>query len=353
MGNSFLAISNFYCLSSRHQREILEACMRHELITWVTVSTQVYPAFKDQEFLANLMTSHKNGTAAPTTPASQPQETYKRPKIEVTPEELKPAAVPNFAATNAQRQLLAAFMQIPAMIPVPIETKTQKVAAINNTDGNKYKSADWAQLNLATTRKNNWIYTKGTGISSYFSNPKKAVHMLFNWYKKAVSDSNLNNIKFIDSLKQSIQLAKSVKRAFHTPGITLTRSYKEFADVFACTEPEINPILIVAVAKVHETYKKGVVGVPRDEHFTVLLLLFQTEPHVCLPFETAKMNLHLGNMIRNKDYKKSVTFDKYMKKNMNHKLVPIQNEPPDKHTIEQVLQLKAYYTTKGLATSTA
>ena len=65
------------------------------------------------------------------------------------------------------------------------------------------------------------------------------------------------------------------------------------------------------------------------------------------------VNLHLGNIIRNKDYKKSVTFKKYMKSNVNYKLVPIQNGPPGKHTIEQVLQLKAYYTTKGLATSTA
>ena len=180
------------------------------------MSTKVYPTFKDQEFLANLIESHKNGTAALTTPASQPQETYKRSKIEVTPEELKPAAVLNFAVTNAQRQLLAAFMQIPTKIIAPIETQTPKAAAINNTDGNKYKSADWAQLNLATTRKDNWICTKGTSISSYFSHPKNAVHTLFNWYKKNVSDSDLNNIKFIDSLKQPMQLAESVQRAFHT-----------------------------------------------------------------------------------------------------------------------------------------
>ena len=65
------------------------------------------------------------------------------------------------------------------------------------------------------------------------------------------------------------------------------------------------------------------------------------------------MNLHLGNMIRKKDYKKSETFEKYMKNNVNHKLVPIQNGPPGTHTLEWQLQLKAYYTTKQLATSTA
>ena len=81
-----------------------------------------------------------------------------------------------------------------------------------------------------------------------------------------------------------MQLAASVQRAFLAQGITLTRCYKEFADVFACTEPETNPILIVAVAKVHEKHEKGLMGTPRDKHFTVLLLLYQTEPHLCLPF---------------------------------------------------------------------
>ena len=177
--------------------------------------SRVYPAINDQEFLVNLIKNHKNGTNVPATPASQTQETYKRPKIEVTPEELKPAAVPSFITTDTQRQLFMAFMQ--TMMPAPIETQTPKVAAINNIDGNKYKSAAWAQLNLATTRKDNWICTKGTGISSYFSNPKKAVHTLFNWYKKDVTDSNLNAIKYIDSLKQPMQLAESVwKRLLHS-----------------------------------------------------------------------------------------------------------------------------------------
>ena len=65
------------------------------------------------------------------------------------------------------------------------------------------------------------------------------------------------------------------------------------------------------------------------------------------------MNLQLENMIKKKNYKNSVTFDKYMKKNVNHKFVPIQNELPGKDTIERVLQLKAYYTTGLPATSAA
>ena len=46
----------------------------------------------------------------------------------------------------------------------------------------------------------------------------------------------------------------------------------------------------------------------------VLLLLYQTEPQVCLLFSNTNVNLHLGNMIKKKNYKTSVTFDKYIKR---------------------------------------
>ena len=340
MGNTVLVSNDFHSLLSKQQREILESYMLHESITWTTVLSKVYPTIKDQEFLVNLIKNHKNGTNAPVTLASKTQETYNRPKINVTPEEMKPAALPSFVNTDAKRTLYMTFIQ--AMMPAPIETQTPKAAAINNTDGNKYKSATWAQLYLTPTRKDNCICTKGTSISSYFSNPKKAVHTLFNWFKADVKDSDLNAINYIESFKQPMELAESIRRACYTRGITLKRGTKEFVDVFACTEPEDNPTLIVAEAKVHETHEKDEMGTPQDEQFTVLLLLYQTEPHLCLPFSNTYMNLHLGNMIRKKDYKKSETIEKYMKNNVNHKLVPIQNGPPGKHTIERQLQLKAY-----------
>ena len=75
--------------------------MCHELITCATVLHQVYPAIKDKEFLSNLIENHKNGTNVPSTPASQPKEMFKRHKPTVMPEILKPAAVQNFATTDA------------------------------------------------------------------------------------------------------------------------------------------------------------------------------------------------------------------------------------------------------------
>ena len=201
-------------------------------------------------------------------------------------------------------------------------------------------------------REENWVCTSGPGISSYYSNPTKAVHTLYNWHNIAISDSDLSNIEYIDSLKHPELLAASVQKAFLNKGIALTRGDKDFADLFACTDPEINPILIVAVAKVHAQYEKDEDGTPKNENFTVLLLLFQSEPHVCLPFSDTSMNLHLGDMIRKKDYRKNGTFNKYMKVNVNHRLVPIQNIPVSNRTIERELQFKAYYTT-GVANKRA
>ena len=168
-------------------------------------------------------------------------------------------------------------------------------------------------------RKANLVCTSGPGISSYYSNPTKAVRTLFNWHNIAISDSDLSNIEYIDSLKHPELLTASVQKAFLNKGIALTRGDKDFADVFACTDPEINPILIVAVAKVHALYEKDEEGTPQNENFTVLLLLFQSEPHVCLPFSDTHCNLHLGTMCREKDYRQNGTFDKYMKKKVNHR----------------------------------
>ena len=184
--------------------------MFHELITWATVLSKVYPAIEDQEFLVNLIKSHKNGTAAPATPPSQTQETNKCLKIRATPGEMKPAAFPSFVHTDAKHQLYTNMVQAAEMMPDPFETQPQAAAANNNTDVNKFQSTNWAQINLATTREDHWICTKGTGTSSYFSNPKKAVHTLFNWFKADVTDSDLNAIKYIDSLKQPMQLAEFI-----------------------------------------------------------------------------------------------------------------------------------------------
>ena len=174
--------------------------------------------------------------------------------------------------TNVQRQLFAAFMQLPAINPAPIDAQTTVGAAINNIDGNKFRTAEWAQRHLDTTRQQHWISTKSTINSSYFSNPTKAIHTLLNWFEAIVTESYVKAIKYIESLNQPMKLAESVRVACQAQGITLTLGKKQFANVFSCTEPEYNPVLIVAVATGH-AHEKGGVGMPVDEQFTVLLLL--------------------------------------------------------------------------------
>ena len=73
-------------------------------------------------------------------------------------------------------------------------------------------------------------------------------------------------------------------------------------------------------------------------------MLFQGEPHFLLLSSTTHMNLHLCKMIQNMDYKTSHTFEQYMKKNVNHKLVPIQEERTGTSP-QRKLYLHSYYTT--------
>ena len=75
------------------------------------------------------------------------------------------------------------------------------------------------------------------------------------------------------------------------------------------------------------------------------MLLFQEELHFLFSFTVTHLNLHLGNMIRDMDYKMSKTFAKYMKNNVNHKLIPIQQERPRSGKVQRKLFFDSYYIT--------
>ena len=155
-------------------------------------------------------------------------------------------------------------------------------------------------------------------------------------------------IPYIDSLDQTPELAQAIQAFAKTRDITLTLSTMPFVKLLSCKEPELNPILIVAVATAHP-HEKEVCGMSSYQQFTVLMLLYQKEPHLFLPFSTTHMNLHLGNMIKNMNYKASKTFDKYTKNNVNHKLVPIQKERTGSSVQQQLFQSKHYTTSKSAA----
>ena len=105
----------------------------------------------------------------------------------------------------------------------------------------------------------------------------------------------------------------------------------------------ITRILIVAVAKTHN-FEKNQCRMPCYKQFTVLMLLFEETPYFILPFSTTNMNLHLGKMIRNMDYRQSKTLHQYVINNENLKLVPIQQGRTGSSPQRQ-FHLKEYYTT--------
>ena len=187
-------------------------------------------------------------------------------------------------------------MHSAAMNSAPLAATATTAAGVNTKEGNVYKDTVWTNNHLVPKRQANLVCTSGPGPSSYFDNPTKAVSTLFNWHDIRMSENELSNIQDIDSLVDPERLAASVVNALRGKGVTMTRGAKKFADVFACTNPKRHPILVVAVAKVHAQYEKDFAGAPRNENFTVLLLVFQTE-HVCLPFSNTNMNLHIGTMI--------------------------------------------------------
>ena len=146
--------------------------MDKESLTWAAVSTLAALAFKDNEFLANLIESHKNGTAVPpSTPLPNP-DGKKRAKIEVTPAET-PIAFPSFFNTPERQAVFTEMMQKAARCPDPTDAQAKTAAEVNTTAGNKYKSAAWANSQLAPMREANWVCTSGPGISSYYKKSHK------------------------------------------------------------------------------------------------------------------------------------------------------------------------------------
>ena len=75
------------------------------------------------------------------------------------------------------------------------------------------------------------------------------------------------------------------------------------------------------------------------------MLLIQGVPHVIIPGSKANLNLHLGTMIRTKDYGKNTSFDKYMQVNVNEKLVPIPKSNSSTRGPERKLKFISYFTT--------
>ena len=350
MGNTQGISNDFYFLTDPQKHHVLEECMAKESISWAMVAHDAAHRVNDHKFLNDLIAGHMNGnTVLPPTPLPN-TGTAKRVKISASSVK-RTLVFPDFCDTTDKRDRYTRFAHSPEMMPATTAAPATPTANVNTMDGNQSKTTDWANDVLAPTREDNWIATTGPGISSFYSNPSKAVRKIFNWHDVPITDNELSKIKYIGSLINRDLLVPSIEEAFLNKGIALTRGVKDFADVFACTDPEINPILIVAVAKVHEQYEKSKAGTPKDENFTVLLVLFQSPPHVCLPFSDTHMNLHLGTMCRDKDYKKHGTFTKYMKVNVNHRLVPVQNIPVSGLTILRELHFESYYTTNVAAKS--
>ena len=125
------------------------------------------------------------------------RDQHKRPKYQaqVTPDEKKRPAFPDSIDTEANRVLFATYMQNNDTSPTYGDTNPPDPPLLNKSPGNQSKDVHWVQRHLASSREDNWICTKGAGLSSYYSNPTKAVYTLFNWHNKDITASDLQAIE--------------------------------------------------------------------------------------------------------------------------------------------------------------
>ena len=155
---------------------------------------------------------------------------------------------------------------------------------ISKPGNSKVNQTDTHRL-LAPERHQTWINIDGNTV---FDNPTKTFHTMMN---------TIQHIKLLDRLEP---LVKSIWVFSETKDIILTPGDKPLKELLSCKKPEQNPILIVAVATKY-AHEEGNKKLPWYHQFTVLMLLFQEEPHFIILSCTTNMNLHLGKMIQNKD----------------------------------------------------
>ena len=72
-------MNNFNDLSDDQQHQVIAQAMRNENIQWNIVLAELYPQFKDKEFLSNLIHQYKHGLG------KQSLTSSKRPIDEVSP----------------------------------------------------------------------------------------------------------------------------------------------------------------------------------------------------------------------------------------------------------------------------
>ena len=128
--------------------------MHHESINWATVLSKVYPAVRDQQYLADLIESHNNGTAVPPVTPPVTQEPPKRSNGDISPDDGKPAAVPA-CNCSAKQRLYKELEEAAQLVPNPMDASAPPAAAINTMIGNMHKNTAWANVHLALEREDN------------------------------------------------------------------------------------------------------------------------------------------------------------------------------------------------------
>ena len=133
-----------------------------------------------------------------------------------------------------------------------------------------------------------------------------------NYYDVSVTSDEVTSIPHIRELDRIAPLVKSFVAACKKRNVILSLGNKSFPQVLSCDDADPSPILIVAEATKHarETNIDDR-EMPYYNQIIVLMLLIQGVPHVILPGSKTNMNLHLGTMIRTKDYGNQ-SFEKYM-----------------------------------------
>ena len=356
--------SNMYTfaqMTTLEKHSFLELCMSQGDIPWKKLLAKFFSEFEDEDYLSYMIQKYKdtlNEQSMFDTPHKKARVGSIPVSNEIRSRRGSPGGSPmvrrNFRYEDADQEIQELEEKLRVMkakAKLPWGNTGEDVHVLPARRSNVNTGRGNIVVNVTETHRlvdlghKTWINSKVS--NTMFDNPGKIFRTLMNYYDVPVTTDEVTSIPHIRELDRIAPLVNSFVAACKKRNIILRPRDKSFPQVFSCDDADPSPILIVAKATKHtrENDDDDDTEMPYYNQIIVLMLLIQGVPHVIIPGNKANLNLHLGTMIRTKDYGKNTSFEKYMQVNVNEKLVPIPKSNSSTRGPERKLKFISYFTT--------
>ena len=227
-------------LSVDQQHQIVAQAMRNENILLKVAPVVIYPEFKDETFVSDLIQQYKQGSVKQTTVNN------KRTIAHVSPTNKDRVTAATYKITNNSYvdcripfDASAVNLEMRNHIVTYQGTNnkhTEQTATgvehhnpdVNKKLGNSKLNSEETHMLVTPGGHQKWINIKN---SSVFDNPQQCLHTRMNWYNISITTKDVQKISHISSLNKHGELAQDIQDFCQSQRITLVIGDKYFANL--------------------------------------------------------------------------------------------------------------------------